>query len=210
MRSSFMRFAAPLLVLLGLSGAARAQTPTVSEVQARPRLLTDYGESLVVSGGVTNFIEDSIRNITDTGGFWEARLGLGTRFWIGVEGADVGSARKIRTTGVDTNLVSHGAEGNLRINYPASGGNLLIEPFVFGGLGWTHFHINGLRATTGILRPSDDILTVPVGAGITFGYDHFLIEGRFTYRQTFYDDLVPGGNGTLKNWAAGASLGFEF
>jgi hypothetical protein len=202
--------AAPLLVLLGLAGAARAQTPTASQAQARPNLLTDYGESLTVGGGVTNFIEDSIRNITDTGGFWEARLGLGTRFWIGVEGAYVGSARKIRTTGVDTNLVSHGAEGNLRINYPASGGNLLIEPFVFGGLGWTHFRVNGLRASTATLRSTDDILTVPVGGGLTIGYNHLLLEGRFTYRQTFNDDLVRGGDGTLKSWAAGASIGVEF
>jgi hypothetical protein len=209
MRSSFVTVAALLLALVD-SGAATAQTPAVSEAQARPNLMTDYGESLVVSGGVTDFINDSIRRLTDLGGFWEARLGLGTRFWVGVEAAYVGSARKIRAPGVSSNLIGHGAEGDVRLNLPYASGDCLIEPFVFGGAGWTHYHINGLRATTVTLRPSDDILTVPVGAGITFGYDHFLIEGRFTYRQTFYDDLVPGGNGTLKNWAAGASLGFEF
>ena len=210
MRSSFTTVAAPLFVLLALSGAARAQTPTVSEVQARPHLLTDYGESLVVSGGVTNFIEDSIRNRTDVGGFWEARLGFGTRFWVGVEGAYTGSARKIRDTGVDTNLIGNGAEGDVRLNYPYSNGNWLIEPFAFGGLGWTHFNVNGLQASTASLRSSDDVLTVPVGGGLTVGYDHILFEGRFTYRQTFNEDLVPGGNGTLKNWAAGASVGYEF
>ena len=209
MRSSFVTVAALLLALVD-SGAATAQTPAVSEAQARPNLMTAYGESLVVSGGVTDFINDSIRRLTDLGGFWEARLGLGTRFWVGVEAAYVGSARKIRAPGVSSNLIGHGAEGDVRLNLPYASGDCLIEPFVFGGAGWTHYHINGLRVTTATLRRSDDILTVPVGAGITFGYDHFLIEGRFTYRQTFYDDLVPGGNGTLKNWAAGASLGFEF
>jgi hypothetical protein len=211
MRSSLMTAAAPFLVLLGFSEAARAQTSTGSEAQARPRFLTEYGESLTVSGGVTKFIEDSIRNLTDIGGFWEARLGFGTRLPIELEGAYVGSARKIRAPGVNSNLIGHGAEGDVRLNLPYSSGDWLFEPFVFGGLGWTHFHINGLRATTGILRPSDDILTVPVGAGLMIGYDHVLFEGRFTYRQTFNDDLVVArGNGTLKSWAAGASVGFEF
>jgi hypothetical protein len=211
MRSSLMTAAAPFLVLLGFSGVAKAQSPTGSEAQARPHLLTPYGESLVVSGGVTKFFEDSISNLTDIGAFWEARLGFGTRLFVGLEGAYVGSARKIRAPGVDSNLIGHGAEGDLRLNVPYSSGDWLVEPFVFGGLGWTHFHINGMRATTGTLRPSDDILTVPVGAGLTLGYDHILLEGRFTYRQTFNDDLVVfRGDGTLKSWAAGASIGLEF
>ncbi len=210
MRSSLTMVAAPILVLLGLSGAARAQTATVSEVQAGRHLLTDYGESLVVSGGVTNFIEDSIRNVTDVGGFWEARLGFGTRFWVGAEAAYLGSARKIRTTGVDTNLVGNGLEGDVRFNYPYSNGDWLIEPFAFGGLGWTHFSVNGLQGSTATLRSSDDVLTLPVGGGLTVGYDHILFEGRFTYRQTFNEGLVRGGDGTLKSWAAGASVGYEF
>ncbi len=111
MRSSFVTVAALLPALVG-SGAARAQNPTVSEAQAKPNLMTDYGESLVVSGGVTDFINDSIRRLTDLGGFWEARLGLGTRFWVGVEAAYVGSARKIRAPGVSSNLIGHGAEGH--------------------------------------------------------------------------------------------------
>jgi hypothetical protein len=149
--------AAPLLVLLGFSGAARAQTPTVSEVQARPHLLTDYGEA----------------------------------WWSPAESRN-------------------GLEGDVRFNYPHSNGSWLIEPFAFGGLGWTHFHVNGLQASTASSRSSDDVLTVPVGGGLTVGYDHILSEGRFTYRQTFNEALVPGGNGTLKNWTAGAAVGYEF
>lgn len=193
--------------LLFWSGSAKAQ---LSSAEATPPLLTSHGESFVLSGGVTNFIEGSARNATDVGGFWEARLGFGTRSWLGAEAAYVGSARKIRDGRLDTTLVGNGIEGNLRVNYPYTTGAWLIEPFAFGGLGWTHFSVNGLERDTLTLRSHDDLLTVPLGGGIAATYRHVLLEGRFTYRQTFNDSLIGRGDGQLKSWAAGASAGYEF
>lgn len=59
-----------------------------------------------------------------------------------------------------------------------------------------------------LLKASNDLAVVPVGGGITVGSDHLQLEGRFTYRQTFNEDLVrapDSGKGSLKSWAAAAS-----
>ena len=198
--------------LLAAPRIASAESSEIG-VDARPRLLTEYGETFHLAGGVTNFIEDKARNMTDVGGVWEARLGFGSRFYVGGELAYVGSARKIRATGIDSTLAGNGIEGDLRINYPYATGKWLVEPFAFGGIGWSHVTVNGLGNDTALMKASNDIAVVPVGAGVAVGYDHIQLEGRFTYRQTFNEDLVrgpDGGNGSLKSWAAGASVGYEF
>jgi len=54
---------------------------------------------------------------------------------------------------------------------------------------------------------------VPVGAGVTLGHDRFLIDARFTYRQTFDDKLVAkpnGQNAGLESWATTLSVGYRF
>jgi hypothetical protein len=171
-------------------------------------LLTPYGEYFLVGGGLTNYFDRAVRDRVDLGGTWDLRLGIGNRFFVGAEAAYIGSA--LKAGGLGTNLVTNGAEGVLRIQYPYATGRWLIEPFAFGGAGWTHFDINSARVGQ---RGSDDVFETPVGGGVMLAYGHFLFDGRFTYRQTYSENLIQARDGTLaslKSWGVTASAGYEF
>ncbi len=200
------------LALASVPAIASPDEPATSELRqgAAPSedLLTPFGEYFLVGGGVTNYVDSGVRNKVDVGGTWDVRLGFGSRFYLGAEAAYVGSARQ--TGSIGSNLVANGAEGILRVQYPYLTGKWLVEPFVFGGAGWTHLELNS--AATGV-RSTDDVLVVPFGGGITAAYDHILFDARFTYRQTFNEALLrtavePAPN--LATWAVTASVGYEF
>jgi hypothetical protein len=171
------------------------------------------GAGILIGGGVQDFSRSNIRGMTDTGGFWSARLIAGTREFLGLEAAYIGSAQSINALGLsnDAVLVSNGVEGALRINIPiVSRGGGLVEPFAFGGVGWSRYHIARSTTNTSDLANNDDLLAIPYGAGIAFASHGFMADARFTYRSTFYNDLLQSSGGALDNWSAGAQLGFEF
>jgi hypothetical protein len=171
------------------------------------------GTGVLVGGGVQDFSRSNIRSLTNVGGFWSARLIAGTREYIGLEAAYVGSAQGINSLGLsnDAVLVSNGAEGALRFNLPIVARNgALLEPFAFGGLGWSRFHVARSSVNTSDIASNDDVLTVPYGAGLAFASHGFLADARFTYRSTFYTDLLQTTGGRLDTWSAGGQLGFEF
>jgi hypothetical protein len=177
----------------------------------RPRM----GAGLLLGGGFYGFSRDQARGGTDNGGYWNVRGVLGTRQILGVEAAYVGSAQPINVLGLSNNasLIGNGAEGALRLNIPIIGDRSLFEPFAFVGLGWTRYNVVNSSTTTAAISDNDDVLTVPYGAGLAFGYNGFFADARFTYRSTFYNDLlrrVDGNGAPLDNWSAGAQLGFEF
>ena len=200
------------LPAIGSADDAAAANLTTAEVrqQAAPSesLLTPFGEYFLAGGGVTNYIDGAVRNKVDVGGTWDVRLGFGSRFYIGAEAAYVGSARQSGSVG--SNLVTSGAEGVVRAQYPYVTGKWLVEPFGFGGAGWTHFDLGS--AAPGV-RSTDDVLVVPFGGGIDAAYEHVLLDARFTYRQTFNESLfrtAVDGAPNLASWAVTASLGYEF
>jgi hypothetical protein len=200
---AFLGVGAPSLAAAQPRGGADAQ------LTGQRGLLTEYGEYLLLGGGVTNYVDRAVKDRVETGGTWDLRVGLGNRAFIGGELAYVGSARKANDLG--RNLVTNGAEGVLRLQYPYDTGRWVVTPFAFGGAGWTHFDVHGVRAAA--LRDSDDVFEVPFGGGITLGYDHLLLDARFTYRQTFDEKLVPAADGTaasLRSWAVTGSVGYEF
>lgn len=194
------------------AGADDAAAPATAEVRGAPAspqdLLTPFGEYLLAGGGVTNYVDHAVRNAVDVGGTWDVRLGFGSRFYLGAEAAYVGSARHSGSLG--SNLVANGVEGVVRLQYPFAAGRWLLEPFAFGGAGWTHFDLQSAAAG---LRSADDVLVVPFGAGFTAAYDHFLLDARFTYRQTFDETLLQtavAASPSLASWAVTASVGYEF
>jgi len=167
---------------------------------------------MLVGGGVQDFTRSSIRDMTGTGGYWNARLLFGSRRIVGFEAAYIGSAQSIDALGLSSNatLVSNGAEGALRLNMPIVNRGSLMEPFVFGGAGWSHYHIANSSTNASSVNSNDDILEVPYGAGFAMGYRGFMADARFTYRSTFYNDLLKTTGGRLDNWSAGGQVGFEF
>jgi hypothetical protein len=170
--------------------------------------LTGLGEYFLVGGGVSDFSERALRDRLDMGGGWDARVGIGSRFYLGAEAAYVGSFRSFK--GFDSDLAMNGAEGIVRLQVPYTSGPWLVEPFAFGGIGWNHLSIR--KAPAGV-KDSADIGVVPFGGGVTVGYGRWLVDARFTWRSTFNDDvaLAPGTTtSSLSNWTVGASLGVEF
>jgi len=172
-------------------------------------LMTPLGEYVLAGGGVSQFAEDAVKDNFDAAGTWNLRLGIGSRSFLGAEVAYVGSMRSAK--GSNNDLMMNGAEGILRLQYPYVTGSWLIEPFAFGGVGFSHLSID--NAPAGV-KDSDNIGVVPVGAGVMLGKQRLLFDARFTYSSTFNDeDLVlasTGKAGDLQSWSVIGSIGYEF
>jgi len=198
---------APALAAAQSPSQSPVQSPSQSPVQSN--LLTPFGEYFLAGGGVSDYTHSAVKDVTDIGGTWDLRLGFGSRFFVGGEVGYVGSARDANAIG--TNLTANGLEGVVRVQYPYTLGNWMLEPFAFGGIGWQHFEISDRTAVA--LDKSDDTFTVPFGGGLTVAYNHFLVDTRFTYRQTVNASLIQkdnGGKADLSSWAVTASVGYEF
>jgi len=170
------------------------------------------GGAFFVGGGFEDFTHDDLRSMTGGGGYWTARLVGGMRRIVGLEGAYVGSARNIDALGLDRNarLISNGLEGALRLNIPIVSRNqmALVEPFGFIGLGWSHYNVTNTNINMSDVASSDDVMTMPFGGGIAFGYGALMADARFTYRKIYNNDLVLGRN--LDTWGVGGQIGFGF
>jgi hypothetical protein len=194
------------LALAAIPGIAAAMDDSTAGERT---LLTPAGEYFLVGGGLTNFADADLRDSFNVGGAWEARIGYGSRFFVGGELAYVGSARGADQFGFD--LLSNGGEAVVRLQYPYLVGSWLLEPFAFGGIGWNHLSI---RDADPGMPDSDNIGVIPFGAGLSAGYRGLLVDARFTYRPTFSDEelrLTNNGTvGNLQSWAITASVGYEF
>jgi hypothetical protein len=170
------------------------------------------GVGLLVGGGFQDFTNGRLKNATGDGGYWTARIIAGTRQFVGMEAAYVGDARSITGLGLgnDARLMSNGLEGDLRLNIPVVRGGALIEPFGFVGLGWSHYTVSQNNATISDFTSSDDVMTLPYGAGLEFGYHGFMADARFTYKQTYFNNLTETSGGNLNNWGVGGQIGFEY
>lgn len=172
------------------------------------------GAALTVGGGVVDFTDGDARDITDVGGLWEARLGIGHRYMVGAEVAYVGTAQDISVLGLDNDalLLSSAIEGVARVNI----GNWTVQPFIFGGVGWANYDIINEDFNTSSISGDDNMVTVPVGGGLAGHISGFLVDGRFTYRPTFDDDLFNlsslgvNDTATLDTWQASLRVGYEF
>jgi hypothetical protein len=182
----------------------------VPEVRRGPGPPSGYGAAVELGGGVMNFTGSAARAATSAGGAWNLRLAFGTRSIVGLEAAYVGSAQNITAVGLDPNatLLGNGAEAALRLNAPLVYQSSLVEPFAFGGFGWTRYNVVNDNFNTSNIRERDDVMTVPVGAGIAASSHGFIFDARFTYHLLFNQDLI--GNANLDNWMVSANIGSEF
>ncbi len=174
------------------------------------------GFAFQVGGGVTAFSRQETRDTFGTGGYWDARAIVGNRSFLGAELAYVGSARDATASGLTGSgrLLGNGAEAAVRVNLPIAQERLLVEPFLFGGVGWTYYQVVNETGNSSNVKDHANALSIPFGAGIGAAYDHFTVDARFTYRSVFDDKLVPltGGDRDhedLQNWSAGLTVGYE-
>ncbi|MDP2343610.1 MAG: hypothetical protein Q8O67_21805 [Deltaproteobacteria bacterium] len=211
-----LKFSAPFLIALA-PFSARAEAPVqpsmaddLEHVNDAPFVtpVSPAGIYGLLGGGVA--VRQNPREVV-VGGYWDARVGVGTRSVLGAEAAYVGSARDITAPGLNSDavLVSNGLEGVARINLPIEPANTgwLIEPFAFGGLGWSRFNISTDNANTSSIDDVNDVMTLPVGLGMALGYGGVTLDARATFRPA----VGPGfEENSLNAWGLGAALGFEF
>ncbi len=170
------------------------------------------GAGVLVGGGFEDFTNSTLRDMTGGAGVWNARVLAGTRQYIGVEAAYVGAARGIDALGVQSNavLLSNGVEGALRLNVPVVIRRAqLLEPFGFVGIGWSHYQLTNTNVNTADLAKDDDVMSLPIGGGLEYAINRFMADARFTYRSTYYNDLMRSG-GNLNNWGVSTQIGFSF
>jgi hypothetical protein len=170
------------------------------------------GAGFMIGGGYEDFTNSTLRSMTGGGGSWNARGVVGTRQYLGAEAAYVGAAHSVEALGVGSNalLVSNGLEGNARVNLPITMRHAqLLVPFGFIGLGWQHYQVTNTNTNTSDLAGKDDVVTMPVGGGLEYAIGRFMADARFTYRPTYYNDLMRNG-GSLSNWGVGGQMGVSF
>jgi hypothetical protein len=170
------------------------------------------GVGLLVGGGFNDYTNGRLQSVTGNGGYWTARVVAGTREYVGMEAAYLGDARSITGLGLsnDSRLISNGLAGNLRINIPIARGASLIEPFGFVGVGWSHYTVTNNNVQLSDVVSSDNVLTLPYGGGLELAYKGFMADARFTYTQTYYNNLTETIGGNLNNWGVGGQIGFEY
>lgn len=195
-------------------------TPLETEGIAEP-YVTPFGTQLQVGAGYRNFIGSTAQDFTAGGGFWDVRGIVGTRSIIGAELAYTGSNQPIDAIGLSetASLLSNGVEGDLRLNAPIplspGGFPVLVEPYALAGIGWQYWNLINEGVNTSSVASDDNILTVPLGVGLSVGLAGFIVDGRLTYRQAFFNDLfgTPTSSfsgASLNQWQAGVNVGFEF
>jgi hypothetical protein len=171
------------------------------------------GAGVLVGGGFEEFTSNTMQNMTGTAGTWTARVLAGTRRFIGAEAAYVGNARSIDALGLQSSatLIANGVEGNARVNVPVVMRKAqLLEPFAFVGLGWQHYQVTNTNTFTSSVARDDDIMAVPVGGGLEYAVGRFMADARFTYRATYYNDLLVSGGANLNSWGVTTQIGFSF
>jgi hypothetical protein len=197
---------------------AAAPPPTQPTYELAPgyHYTSIIGMALLVGGGFQDFTHGNARDLTAGGGSWNARIVAGTRSFIGVEAAYVGSANNVRNvlgTNVSSSVIGNGLEGALRLQVPIMTGYHMIEPFGFVGLGWSNYRVtNNQIATSSFATKSDNVMTVPLGGGVAYTYKMFTVDGRVNWTPTYYNNLIlqTSGSNRLDHWGVGGNLGVAF
>jgi hypothetical protein len=187
--------------------------PATSPSSQRPP--SRIGIEATLGAGAIGFIDETARNATQTGAAWDARLMFGSRLPIAIEGAYVGSVQNIEALGLGTSslLLGNGVEGTLRVNLSRA----RVQPYLFGGVGWTRYQLTNAQSNTSSLLGSDDVGTVPLGGGLSARLGTaFILDVRGTYRATFGGDMFQGvalntdSSNAMQTWSAAGRIGFEF
>ncbi len=184
------------------------------------RLQTGYGVSTILGGGVTGFTDKAMRDTitNNVGGLWDFRVTLGSHTPLALDISYIGTAAKINAlTGTKWGtLVGTSAEAALRYNVLP---HYAWNPYVFAGVGWQHYDINGISFTmadTG-MNPSDNSVVFPMGTGISYrDASGLVVDLRGTFRANADYGLVLNPTSPdhtyapMHAWEASGAVGYEF
>jgi hypothetical protein len=170
------------------------------------------GAGFSIGGGVIDFSGEDMRDMTGTGGTWDARGIYGTRSLLAVEGAYLGSAQEIDALGLDTDamLVGTGLEAAGRVNILTGD----LKPYLFGGVAWRRYDLTRADTNTSDVNEQDDVVEVPFGVGVSYQLGKVMFDVRGCYRAAFDEELAPaataGEDADLDSFSATARVGFAF
>ncbi len=177
-------------------------------------MIDEYGLSLSVGGGVLGFTNSDMRDTADVGGLWDVRVGILTNMLVGAEIAYEGGLQNIKALGLSDNarLLSTSLEADARVNFLT--GRWTWQPYLFAGLAWKRYDLTNVKTNLSSVNDKDNVLEIPLGAGVGFRVSGFLIDVRGAFRPATDNDLVPSANGTdhlaMHTWTAAARLGYAF
>jgi outer membrane protein OmpA-like peptidoglycan-associated protein len=184
-------------------------TETTVDVEGPPLL------GVMVGGGVFEFADAETRVFAETGGAWNVRFLILPRSVLSAELAYVGSAQEIDALGLDdgTALVGTGIEAGLRLNAVGNGD---INSYVYLGIGYTHYSLEGADFNTSNVDDSDGVLQVPFGVGLILPITQTVVlDIRGLYRAAFGEELIATSDpdadkNDLDSWSAVAQVGWLF
>lgn len=185
--------------------------PAIHETAA-PSIFERWGTAMALGGGVDSFV-NRVATGTQAGGGWNVRAILGTRTMFGFEAAYIGSAQSIDAIGLDRSavLVGNGAQGSVRFNMtPQYDLGVLLH----AGLAWRRYDITNADFNTSDLSGTDDVLEVPLAAGLQYDYRGMLLDARAEYRFANYGDMMGPGTASsgdaMNRWGVQANVGYRF
>lgn len=197
--------------------------PRSETVWSDPAIRTGIGVGIQVGGGVTGFVAERLRNTTGTvGGEWSFRAAFGTHTPLALELGYIGSETAIegQLGRAQANLVGTTLEAVARLNLAPQAA---VTPYLLGGVGWQRYTIDDQTFElndTGIAT-RDDLMVLPIGAGIAYRHAGFVTDVRGTIRAARGANLVLNdpeaalqtGSGTfapMHSWDASLNVGYEF
>lgn len=178
----------------------------------QPGMLRELGIGVSAGAGIVTFLDDGASDIAGPGAGWDVRLALGTNHPVSLEAAYLGSAQEIDALGLDDDavLLSTGAEATLRF---ALSRNRPLTPYLVGGIGWARYSLENSDVNTSNLADSDDVISVPLGAGVSVTSGPVLVDVRTVIRSTLDEDLVPpsatGEPVDLRSWSLAVRAGWQ-
>lgn len=200
------------LITIGL--ASSVWTLAAARVNAEP--VISNGVAVAVGGGVGGFTDKGMRDTTSTAGNWDLLAQFGTRSWLSIEGEYLGSASSVDAlVGTkNANLVGTAIGADLRINALPSD---KWQPYAFVGGAYRRYDITGAEFTTSDtgMNDTDTLFEVPMGAGVSYRDQGFVIDVRGTFRAAVDSQLVQESSASkdylpMHNWGASARVGWEF
>lgn len=192
---------------------APAYTAAPQEEGRRIRIFAPSQIMLTTGAGATNYFGSDQQGAVDTGAAWDARVTFGARSVIAAEAAYIGSVNNVDlapqqvVVGGHGQVFGNGFDTDLRLNLP-----LVVEPYIFGGVGYNHMEVR--NEGTGVaanLAGKDNSVAIPAGGGVTaYVSKHLNIDARGTYRFLPDNDLPVMGDRHVHQWVAQAHLGYLF
>jgi len=185
------------------------------------------GVGMSLGGGVDDFVGDTARRDTSTGGSWNVRATFGTHYWLAAEVSYIGSAQSIDRRfenefflGDHPILFGNGIQGAARVNILP---HYAVQPFLYIGAAWRHYDISSDNNTinTTNFDESDDVVEMPMGVGLAGYVGGLIADVRGEYRGGWgaNDLIINGINGQNDNntllgeadrWGVTGSVGMEF